>query len=137
MFLGPYFGVMFYGLLNTTIEFDSNQTTGLSLRKRDNTRTSHPLCMSGIMAKVEIYTSMMCPYCSRAVGLLRAKNVRFEEIDVSISSELRQNMRSRTGGRTSVPQIFIDDEHIGGCDDLFALESAGHLDALFNRSVSQ
>ena len=96
-----------------------------------------PLCMSGIMAKVEIYTSMMCPYCSRAVGLLQAKNVRFEQIDVSKSSELRQTMRSRAGGRTSVPQIFIDDEHIGGCDDLFALDSAGHLDALLNQSVSQ
>ena len=89
------------------------------------------------MAKVEIYTSMMCPYCCRAVGLLQAKNVRFEQIDVSTSSELRQAMRSRAGGRTSVPQIFIDDEHIGGCDDLFALESAGHLDALLNQSVSQ
>ena len=100
-------------------------------------RTSRPLCMSGIMAKVEIYTSMMCPYCSRAVGLLQAKNVRFEQIDVSMSSELRQTMLSRTGGRTSVPQIFIDDEHIGGCDDLFALESAGHLDTLLNPSASQ
>ena len=89
------------------------------------------------MAKVKIYTSMMCPYCSRAVGLLQAKNVRFKQIDVSISSELRQTMRSRTGGRTSVPQIFIDDEHIGGCDDLFALESVGHLDALLNQSVLQ
>ncbi len=88
------------------------------------------------MAKVEIYTSMMCPYCSRAVRLLQTKNVRFEQIDVSMSSELRQTMRSRAGGRTSVPQIFIDDEHIGGCDDLFALESAGHLDALLNQSVS-
>ena len=137
MFLGRYFGVMFYGLLNVAIQFDNNQTNGLSLRKRANTRTSRPLCMSGIMAKVEIYTSMMCPYCSRAVGLLQAKNVRFEQIDVSMSSELRQTMRSRAGGRTSVPQIFIDDEHIGGCDDLFALESAGHLDALLNQSVSQ
>ena len=93
--------------------------------------------MSGIMAKVEVYTSMMCPYCSRAVGLLRAKNVRFEQIDVSMNSELRQTMLSRAGGRTSVPQIFIDDEHIGGCDDLFALESGGHLDALLNPSVLQ
>ena len=93
--------------------------------------------MSGIMARVEIYTSMMCPYCIRAVGLLQAKNVRFEQIDVSMSSELRQTMLSRAGGRTSVPQIFIDDEHIGGCDDLFALESGGHLDALLNQSVSQ
>jgi glutaredoxin 3 len=88
---------------------------------------------SGIMAKVEIYTSIMCPYCSRAVGLLQSKNIAFEQIDVSMSGALRQTMRSRAGGRTSVPQIFIDNEHIGGCDDLIALESAGHLDALLNR----
>ena len=137
MFLRPYLGGTFYGLLNMAIQFDNNQTDGLSLRKRANTRTSRLLCMNGIMAKVEIYTSMMCPYCSRAVGLLQAKNVRFEQIDVTMSSELRQTMLSRTGGRTSVPQIFVDDEHIGGCDDLFALEFAGHLDALLNPSVSQ
>jgi glutaredoxin 3 len=82
------------------------------------------------MAKVEIYTSIMCPYCSRALALLRAKNIVFEQIDVSMSSDLRQAMRSRAANRTSVPQIFIDDEHIGGCDELMALESAGHLDAL-------
>ena len=80
------------------------------------------------MARVEIYTSIMCPYCSRALALLRAKNIAFEQIDVSMSADLRQLMRSRTAGRTSVPQIFIDDEHIGGCDELMALESAGHLD---------
>ena len=90
----------------------------------------------GTMAKVEIYTSIMCPYCSRAVRLLQSKNISFEQIDVSMSGALRQTMRSRAGGRTSVPQIFIDDEHIGGCDDLIALEFAGHLDALLNRSAS-
>ena len=92
---------------------------------------------SGIMAKVEIYTSKMCPYCSRAVGLLQSKNISFEQIDVSMGGALRQTMCSRPSGRTSVPQIFIDDEHIGGCDDLIALESAGHLDALLNRSASE
>ena len=81
------------------------------------------------MAKVEIYTSIMCPYCSRAQALLRAKNIVFEQVDVSMSTDLRQAMRRRAGGRTSVPQIFIDDAHIGGCDELMALESAGHLDA--------
>ena len=85
------------------------------------------------MAKVEIYTSIMCPYCSRALALLRAKNIAFEQIDVSMSPDLRQLMRSRAAGRTSVPQIFIDDEHIGGCDELMALESAGHLDAFLRR----
>ncbi|MDC0476780.1 glutaredoxin 3 [Alphaproteobacteria bacterium] len=81
------------------------------------------------MVKVEIYTSIMCPYCSRALSLLRTKDIVFEQIDVSMSDDLRQFMRRRAGGRTSVPQIFIDDEHIGGCDELVALESAGHLDA--------
>lgn len=88
------------------------------------------------MAKVEIYTSITCPYCNRAVRLLDSKNISFEQIDVSTSGALRQSMRSRAGGRTSVPQIFINDEHIGGCDDLMALESVGHLDALLNRSAS-
>ena len=87
------------------------------------------------MAKVEIYTSLMCPYCSRAVGLLQSKNINFEQIDVSISGALRHIMQSRAGGRTSVPQIFIDDEHIGGCEDLMALDSVGQLDALLDRSA--
>ena len=91
---------------------------------------------SGIMAKVEIYMSMMCPYCSRAVRILRSKNINFEQIDVSMNGTLRQTMRSRAGGRTSVPQIFIDDVHIGGCDDLIALESAGRLDALLRKPAS-
>ena len=88
------------------------------------------------MAKVEIYTSIMCPYCSCAVGLLQSKKISFEQIDVSMSGAMRQTMRSRAGGRTSVPQIFIDDQHIGACDDLMALETLGHLDALLNRSAS-
>ena len=90
-----------------------------------------------IMTKVEIYTSVMCPYCSRAVGLLQSKDINFEQIDVSMSGALRHTMRSRTGGLTSVPQIFIDDEHIGGCDDLMALDTSGHLDALLTRSASK
>ena len=90
---------------------------------------------SGIMAKIEIYTSIMCPYCSRAVRLLQSKNVNFEQIDVSMNSGLRQSMRLRAGGHTSVPQIFIDNEHIGGCDDLMALEFAGRLDALIKKAI--
>jgi glutaredoxin 3 len=85
------------------------------------------------MAKVEIYTSMMCPYCTQALRVLTAKNINFEQIDVTMSSALRETMKRRAGGRTSVPQIFIDDEHIGGCDDLMALESAGHLDKLLQQ----
>lgn len=82
------------------------------------------------MAKVEIYTAMMCGYCMRAIRLLESKNIAYEEIDVSLSAELRAAMRSRAGGKTSVPQIFIDGDHIGGCSDLYALENAGHLDEL-------
>ena len=83
------------------------------------------------MAKLNLHIDNV-PYCSRAVGLLRSKRSA-EQIDVSMSGVLRQTMRSRAGGRKSVPQIFINDEHIGGCDDLMALESAGDLDALLNR----
>ena len=82
------------------------------------------------MAKVEIYTAMACPFCIRAVGLLSAKNVEFERIDVTLSAEKRKAMRSRANGQTSVPQIFINDNHIGGCDDLFRLDQSGHLDKL-------
>jgi glutaredoxin 3 len=87
------------------------------------------------MAKVENYISIMCPYCSRAIKLLQSKNIGFQQIDVSMNGALRQIMRNRAGGHTSVPQIFIDDEHIGGCDELIALDSAGHLDDLLNRSA--
>ena len=82
------------------------------------------------MPKVEIYTGMMCGYCMRALRLLESKQVAYEEIDVSLSSELRAKMRSRAGGSNSVPQIFIDADHSGGCRELYALENAGHLDKL-------
>jgi len=82
------------------------------------------------MAKVEIYTAMACPYCTRALHLLKAKRVCFEQIDVTLSSALRDTMRRRANGRTSVPQIFINDDHIGGCDDLMALDRSGNLDRL-------
>ena len=84
------------------------------------------------MPKIEIYTAMACPYCMRAVGLLSSKKVVFEEIDVTLSSIKRQNMRDRTNGLTSVPQIFVNNNHIGGCDDLFRLDQAGHLDKLLS-----
>ena len=82
------------------------------------------------MPKVEIYTSIMCGYCTRAIRLLESKNIAYEEIDVSMSSELRAWMRSRSGGSNSVPQIFIGDTHVGGCDDLFALDAKGALDPM-------
>ena len=73
---------------------------------------------------------MFCPYCVRAKRLLDAKQARYDETDVSARLSLRQAMSERAGGRTSVPQIFINDKHIGGCDDLLALERAGQLDQL-------
>ena len=82
------------------------------------------------MVKVEIYTAMACPFCTRALNLLCAKNIDFEKIDVTLSLTKRQIMRRRANGQTSVPQIFINDDHIGGCDDLFRLDQAGHLDKL-------
>ena len=82
------------------------------------------------MAKVEIYTTIACPFCTQAVSLLSAKNIDFEKIDVTLSKAKRQAMRIRSNGQTSVPQIFINNDHIGGCDDLFRLDQAGHLDKL-------
>ena len=82
------------------------------------------------MAKVEIYTAMACPFCTRAIDILSAKNIKFEKIDVTLSKEKRQAMRNRSNGQTSVPQIFINDNHIGGCEDLFQLNQSGHLDKL-------
>ncbi len=81
------------------------------------------------MKPVEIYTTQTCPYCIRAKGLLTKKGVAFKEIDVGAGAGLRAKMTERTG-RTSVPQIFIGGAHVGGCDDLHALEAAGKLDAM-------
>ena len=82
------------------------------------------------MPKVEIYTKAFCPYCVRAKHLLEAKQIAFEEVAVDFGGPKRHEMIDRANGRTTVPQIFIDGRHIGGCDDLFALERAGKLDAL-------
>jgi glutaredoxin 3 len=86
------------------------------------------------MAKVEIYTTMICPYCSRAKQLLEQRGATYAEIDVMCDGKLRDHMRARTGGRTSVPQIFINDRHVGGCDDLFALDRAGKLKPLLEQA---
>jgi len=82
------------------------------------------------MAKIEIYTTPIGPYCARAKGLLEDKGVPFEEIDVFMDVGQRETMRSRSGGRNTVPQIFIDGQHVGGCDELVALERSGRLDPL-------
>lgn len=84
------------------------------------------------MAKVEIYTTPTCPFCVRAKGLLTSKNVDFTEIDVLADFKVKTQMIKRAQGARSVPQIFIDNEHIGGCDDLFALERNNALDILLN-----
>jgi glutaredoxin 3 len=84
------------------------------------------------MQPVEIYTTPFCPYCLDAKALLKKKNVAFTEIDVSRDRELRRKMTERANGRTTVPQIFIGATHVGGCDDLYALDGAGGLDPLLN-----
>ena len=82
------------------------------------------------MAKVEIYTKAFCPYCSRAMRLLAAKGVEATEYDITMGGPRRQEMIQRASGRTTVPQVFIDDRHIGGSDDLAALDARGGLDPL-------
>jgi glutaredoxin 3 len=81
------------------------------------------------MAKVEIYTTMFCGYCARAKGLLQRKGVAFVEMDIEAETVRRDEMIARSGGRRTVPQIFIDGEHIGGSDELAALDRSGRLDA--------
>lgn len=81
------------------------------------------------MKKIEIYTKDYCPYCHRAKKLLDLKGADFIEYDISINPDQDSQMRQRTR-RHTVPQIFIDDQHIGGCDDLYALDSSGKLDPL-------
>jgi glutaredoxin 3 len=82
------------------------------------------------MSKVEIYSSLFCPYCTRAKRLLEQKGVEYIDIDVIADTSKRGEMVKRAGGLTSVPQIFIDGTHIGGCDELYALERQGKLDSL-------
>lgn len=85
------------------------------------------------MATVEIYTTKICPYCDRAKRLLKKKGQAYTEIDVSEDEGLRTFMTQRAGGKRSVPQIFIDDRHIGGSDELHALDAEGKLDPLLGR----
>lgn len=82
------------------------------------------------MADITIYTTPICPYCHRAKSLLQQKGVKFSEIDVFMDAKARAEMEARSGGRRTVPQIFIGDTHVGGSDELYALEQAGKLDAL-------
>jgi glutaredoxin 3 len=82
------------------------------------------------VAKVEIYSKSWCGFCARAKALLGAKGVDFEEYDIDADRTKRTEMLDRSNGRSTVPQIFIDGKHVGGCDDLQALEARGQLDPL-------
>ncbi|MEM1396724.1 MAG: glutaredoxin 3 [Pseudomonadota bacterium] len=82
------------------------------------------------MKPVVIYTKPMCPFCVRAMALLEEKSVEFSEISAAFDKEKREEMLSRSNGKKTYPQIFVGDHHVGGCDDLMALEDAGKLDAL-------
>lgn len=86
------------------------------------------------MPVVEIYTKTFCPYCWRAKELLSAKGVDYHEVAVDFGGDAKQLMVERASGRTTVPQIFIKGQHVGGCDDLMALERAGKLDELIHGS---
>lgn len=86
------------------------------------------------MATVKIYTTTLCPYCHMAKELLRSKCVHYEEIDVTGKAALRAEMRAMAGGRNTVPQIWIGECHVGGCDDLMCLERAGKLDPLLAKA---
>lgn len=83
------------------------------------------------MFKVVIYSKDPCPYCVRAKMLLQRKGVEFTEIKIT-DEKIKEEMIKKSGGRITVPQIFIDEKHIGGCDDLYALDAAGDLDDMLN-----
>ena len=84
------------------------------------------------MSKVEIYTKGYCPYCHHAKSLFKSKGVEFIEYPIDKQPELREEMISRANGGYTVPQIFIDNKHVGGCDDLVALDNKNELDPLLN-----
>jgi glutaredoxin 3 len=82
------------------------------------------------MKPVRMYTTPICPYCVRAKSLFRKKGVEVEEVDVLMDMDAREEMQNKSGGARSVPQIFIGETHVGGCDELYALEKEGKLDPL-------
>ena len=84
------------------------------------------------MKSVTIYTTPICPYCVRAKSLLGKKGVSYDEVDVMMDMKAREEMLAKSGGARTVPQIFIGDTHVGGCDDLYALERDGKLDPLLS-----
>lgn len=84
------------------------------------------------MQKATVYTRPLCGFCMRALALLKEKGAEVTEVSAAFDRAKREEMLARSGGRTTYPQIFIGDAHVGGCDDLFALERTGKLDALLN-----
>lgn len=82
------------------------------------------------MAEVKIYSSMLCGFCWRAKALLDKKGIAYEEVDVTMDAGKKKEMTSLAGGKTSVPQIFIDGAHVGGCDELYDLDGNGRLDQM-------
>jgi glutaredoxin 3 len=86
------------------------------------------------MTSVEIYTRKYCSYCHYAKELLSRKGINFREIDVTGNEQMRDEMMARAGGQSTLPQIFIGATHVGGCDELYALEDAGKLDPLLNQN---
>lgn len=82
------------------------------------------------MRPVRIYTTPICPYCVRAKALLKKKRVDFEEIDIFMDTDARAEMEAKSHGRKTVPQIFVGDAYVGGCDDLYALDREGKLDSM-------
>ena len=82
------------------------------------------------MSKVRIYTTPVCPFCARAKALFARKGVSFEEIDIFADDNARRDMQAKTNGARTVPQIFIGERYIGGCEELYALDKAGELDPL-------
>jgi glutaredoxin 3 len=91
---------------------------------------TRPTFVEFAMQPVTIYTKPFCPYCARALGLLQKKGAPVTEIEAGFDPALRQEMIRRSGGRATYPQIFIGETHVGGCDDLFALDGRGGLDRL-------
>jgi glutaredoxin 3 len=87
------------------------------------------------MTHVTIYTKPYCPYCIRAVSLLEKKGVEFTEVEAAFDPAKRQEMMQRSGGRATFPQIFVGDRHIGGCDDMLALDRDGKLDPLLQQAA--
>lgn len=82
------------------------------------------------MSKVRIYTTPFCPFCARAKTLLGKKGIAFEEIDIYMDDDARSDMQAKANGAQTVPQIFIGDRYVGGCEELYALDKAGELDPL-------